>query len=354
MRSLALSVAALAASVPLHAQTYAYSPAGTATKEGNNNNTIPIWSSSSTYQQIHDYENMVATLNGLTPLLTGLSFRQNGGGGAIAGRTFTVQITAGATSTSSSTFSTTFANNLGSAPTVVLPYTAISFPNLNSTSSPNPPGIVVPWTTPFAFPPSQGTNLCWEWRHHSATSNAIGALDAVSGNDLQSAAREGVGCQASGQTQPAEIGTYELNLRTQVYRNRLDHAAANAGAVFVIGAQRANLQLPGQCQPLLTNPLVFFSGGTDPAGQWDLSIPTPDLRGQGQAEILGQFVWLDAGLPVGLGVSDMSAITTPLAGSWFMTRLYAAPYQGGAGLELATTAIGSDRGYGLVVGFTTP
>jgi hypothetical protein len=114
------------------------------------------------------------------------------------------------------------------------------------------------------------------------------------------------------------------------------------------------LQLPGQCAPLLTDPLLFLAGSTDGTGQWDMAFTTPDVRRNGSTELLGQFVWLDANLPLGLGLSDMSVVKTPLRGSYYMSRFYDCPYQGGAGYENSTFAAGNSIGYGLVVGFMTP
>ncbi len=337
------------------AQGIAYSPAGSRTTEGNENNTIPIWSDSATYQQIHDHENMDAALGGLPTTLLGLTLRKDGGGtSTIAGRTMTLQMTVNMTTVTSRSASSSFAANLGAGAVTVLPFGPVSFPNLVPTSLPNPPGIVIPWTTPFAYQPTPGVSFCWEWRHHSATSRADGALDAVNMNDAENRANEGVGCLTAGQNAPATIAQRRLNLLGLSYRNQLTRAAANTGAVFLLGGQRTTLQLPGQCAPVLTNPLVFLPGGTDGLGTWDLSLVTPDLRGTGRAEVFGQFVWLDPTLPIGLGVSDMSVAVTPLRGAYFMARYFAAPSNGGAGFENATNAMGSSIGYGLVVGFMTP
>lgn len=353
MRLSSLCIVALCAGT-LPAQTFAFSPAGTANREGNLNNTIPFWSFSATYQQIHDYENMVKTLANVTPVLNGLSFRQSSLFQGLTGRSLDVQVSMAATTNSSRTFTTTFAANLGGSFTVVLPYTRISLPSLTSSGSPNPPGWIVPFTSPFQFLPTPGVHLCWEWRHRAASNNLTAALDAVNGNEVQSVASEGSACLAMGQTQPAAIRVSTLDLRTPTFRNILDRAAPGVIAVFALGAQRANLQLPGQCQPLLLNPLVTVPGGTDTVGTWDLSIPTPDLRGRPQVELFGQFVWLDGMLPLGLGLSEMTVVTTPPSGANFITRLYSAPLGGGNGFDLATTAQNSDVGLGLVIGFLTP
>lgn len=348
----ALTTLALAASAL--AQNIAYSPSGSRTLEGGDNNTIPLWSDSATYMQIHDHENMDATLGGQATPLLGLTLRKDAGGAPIAGRTFTLQITVSATPVTTRSASSSFAANLGGGAVVVLPFGQVSFPTLIDTAVPNPPGIVVPWATPFPFTPTPGVSLCWEWRHRAATSRANGALDAVNVNNAAIAANEGTGCVAGGQFSAASIDLVSLNLPAQTYQNRLARGAVSSGAVFLLGVQRTTLQLPGQCAPVLTNPLVFLPGATDATGQWDLLFSTPDLRPLGRAEILGQFVWVDPTLPVGFGVSDMSVAITPLRGTYYMGRFYAAPYNGGAGFDTATNAMGSDLGYGLVVGFMTP
>ncbi len=344
-------LAALAAVLP--AQTHVWSPRGSATQEGNSNNTIPFWSLSATYQQIHDYENMGPVLgHSATPLL-GLMLRKDNSGTPTTGRTLDLQLTLGATPVSARSPSTTFATNLGSSPTVVLPYGLVNLPPLTQISVPNPAGFIIPFTTPFVYVPAPGFNLCWEWRHMNASSNLNSSMDADSTGSY-SAGLEGTGCLTSGQTLPSSITTRSLGLSAQTYRSVLDRAAANAPGVFALGSQRVNISFPGQCAPLLLNPLVFLSGATDAAGMWDMTLTTPDFRNGPQVEILGQYVWLDGLQPTGLGFSDMSFVRTAMGGTGYMCRLYACPYQGGAGFELATTATGSSVGYGLVTGFITP
>lgn len=92
-----LSLLAFLAALP--AQNQVWTPNPSAVQEGNSNNTIPFWATSSTYQQIHDYENLAPVLGTATPLL-GLMLRKDGGGSAIPGRTFDVQMTVGMTTVS--------------------------------------------------------------------------------------------------------------------------------------------------------------------------------------------------------------------------------------------------------------
>lgn len=352
MRPLVLVVAVCSAAVS--AQNIAWSPSAFANVEGNANNTIPFWSTSSTYQQVHDYGNMRGTLPVPLPL-NGIALRKDGAlSGSITGRTMDVQMVVGTTPIDSQSASSTFATNLGPNPVTVLAWTQVSMPNLSNVSLPNPAGLIVPWTMPFVYVPVPGMHLCWEWRHRNASTNASAAMDASTGTSATAHPNEGAGCQVAGQTRPASITSRSLSFTTNTYVNRLSYATANAAGVFALGLQRTNLQLPGMCSALLTLPAFTTAGVVDSGGIWNLQLTGLALGSVAQAELLGQFVWLDPSFGLGIGLSDMSVLETPPRSARQMARLYAAPSRGGAGYENATSATGITRGYGLVTGFVTP
>ena len=342
----------LAIVAALPAQNQVWTPAPSVIQEGNANNTIPFWATSSTYQQIHDYENLAPVLGAATPLL-GLLLRKDASNTVVPGRTFDLQMTVGMTTVSATAPTSTYATNLGGSATVVLPYTPINFPSLSHISTPNPAGLIVPWNTPFVYVAIPGQNLCWEWRHMNASSFANASMDADSETSVTSGL-EGTGCLSNGQTRTSTIAARNLSITGQTYRSRLDYAAPNAPGVLALGGQRVNISFPGQCAPLLVNPLVFLSGATDATGQWDMTIATPNLRGGPQVEFLGQYAWIDGLQPTGLGFSDMSFVRTAMGGTHYMCRLYTAAYQSGPGNELALTASGSGLGFGLITGFVVP
>ncbi len=81
----------------LSAQTYFYLPAGHDALEGNANNTIPFWSSSATYQQVHDGTDVDRAIGGGFALIQSLNFRKDNATSPIPSRTIDVQITLGQT-----------------------------------------------------------------------------------------------------------------------------------------------------------------------------------------------------------------------------------------------------------------
>ena len=338
--------AVVAAALP--AQTTLYAPFRSATTEGTRNNAFPFSFAAGTYQQVHDYEDMVNVIGSSSRLLTGVVFRKDGAiTGTVAARTMTVSITVGHTAVNSASLTTTFASNFTQATQLVLPSTLINLPALNAVSIPNPDGWTIPWAIPFVYVAAPGNNLLWEWRHTGGTATG-GALDATSSATATTNTNEGVGCVASGQATVASITARSLNMTSPSYSQTLSRGAANQPAIFFLGVQRTLLNLPGACAPLRTLPLVEVAGATDAAGTWALSFPTPDLRGTPSVDLLGQFVWLDPGYAIGFALSDMSSIVTPLAGAHRLSRTYHSTDAN------ATTGNGSGLFYGLVTGFTTP
>lgn len=346
-------VALAAALLPLSlaAQTTTYiAPKGLQTVEGNANNTIPFWAGSGSYQQIHDQSDLVNVFPNPGALIKGMSFRKDGPSTATTvARTLDLQITLGMTSVSAGTATTTFATNLGASPTVVLPYTNVSIPALSPSTTPAPIGFTFPFTTPFPYVGTPGNNLCWEFRFKNSTSTASMAMDAASAT-VTSLAFLGTGCVATGQTTAAAIGLRSLSLTTGVWRNRMDRAAANAPAVFFFGIQPQQIGLPGLCSRLEILPLIDINGVASATGQWDLSLTLGSLAGVPQVDIYGQFVFLDQGLPLGLGFTPAGGYRLPAPNLYSLTRMWFGGSGSGQGNETATTGT-LGLYYGLVTGF---
>jgi hypothetical protein len=335
-----------------HAQTDRTLPTGLLTIEGNSNNTIPFWAASGTYQQVHDAADMLAMNNGAPIIMNAIGFRKDGGGSTVTvARTLDVQITVGITSLNSTTAGNDFATNLGPTPTVVVPYTSVNIPALSPVSIPNPTAFSIPFAAPFPFPATPTNNFCWEMRHRNSTSSAFMSMDVQSGTSVTSAL-VGTGCIVTGQTLPASITTRSWSLSTGVYRNVMTRAPATTPATFFLGVQPMQITLPGLCGTLEFLPLANISGVTTAAGEFDVTIsPGRSFIGMPSVSLYGQFVFADATLPLGLGLSDASRLTSAIPA--LSARFYAAPSSGGAGNETATTATGSTRNYGLVTIFST-
>lgn len=348
VRGMRIALAHVALLAALPAQTTLYAPFRTATTEGNRSASFPFAFAAGTYQQVHDREDMANVIGAGSRLLTGMVFRKDGTNtGTVAARTLTVSISVGHTAVNSAGMTTGFTANTTTALQVALPTTTLNLPALNQIATPNPAGWTIPWTTPFAYVATPGNNLLWEWRHTSSARGG-GALDAASSSTATVNPNEGTGCVASGQSSPASISLSALVMSTQSYQQTLSRGAAARPAVFLLGVQRGTFTLPGACASLRTAPLIDAPGSTDGAGTWALNLPTPDLRGTPSVELLGQFVFLDSGYAVGLALSDMSSIVTPVAGAH---RLSSTWHDSDAA---ATTGNGLALRFGLVTGFTTP
>jgi hypothetical protein len=326
-------------------------PNGHTNTEGGTNNTIPWWNVSNTYQQIHDSADVAAATGSATPVISQISFRKDGQlTSGLTGRSLEAEISLGITTVSPISMTTTFATNIGPTPTVVLPYTVINLPSLSNTGLPNPQGWFFPFATPYTYATAMG-HLCWELRHKNATLSSTAPCDAWSPNNSIVYPNLGLGCVATGQTLPAQIGTRSLTITTGAYRNMLSRAAASAPAVFFLGVAPQQISLPGLCSSLEFIPIADVPGGTDAAGVWDLTITFGSLVGRGAANIYGQFAFVDANLPPwSIGLSNATWMATPPGGPGLSSRCWAAGSNAGVGFETALTGtVGLN--YGLITGF---
>lgn len=344
-RMFLLLVLLTATSIP--AQTHEVLPSGTRNMEGNAANSIPWWSFSGTYQQVHDDQEMMALSSSGPITITGIGFRRDGYFNfPFHARTVDIQLTLGITGLDSRTSTQDFAMNLGPNPTIVMPYTQVNIPALVPVSVPNPLGFMLQFSQPFVFQALPGNHFCWEMRHTNSSDYREAPLDAQESNAVV-AEMVGLGCVVSGRNLPAAITTLSWNLTTGVYRNILTRATPNTPATFFLGVQPASLTLPTLCSTLELVPSFSIAGSTTATGAWDLTFQTNRrFVGIPQTTLYGQFVFLDGTLPLGLGLSDASRLASPIPA--FSSRFYTAPRNGGFGYELSTTAEGSTRDFGLV------
>ena len=337
------------ASAGLSAQSFHTAPFGFATVEGRDNNTIPWWTASASYQQIHDASDLANVFGTTFAVINSLNFRKDNTSSAAPGRTMDVQITLGVTSVNATAASSSFATNLGPSPQIVLPYTTLNLPTLTNVGAPNPLGWSFPFQTPFPYAIATG-NLCWELRFTNASTTANLAMDAVGRLNSIVAPNLGTGCIATGQSSAATIGLKSLSMATGAWRNRLDRAASSAPAVQLMGFGATPVPLPGFCSGLEFFPVASLQSVTDGAGQWDSSFTLGSLYDMPTVDLLSQFAWIDGGLPNGVGLSDASSIALPADSIRNLSRIYHAPFGGGLGNETATSG-SVDRRYGLVTSF---
>jgi hypothetical protein len=334
------------------AQNLAWAPAGSTTEEGNGNNSIPFWSQSATYQQIHGHDDMAALNNGQVMVITALHFRKDFGSAASPARTVDVQLVVGNHVVSAQSPSSSFASNLGANPTVVLPWGPLNLPALNDAPmAPNQAGITLPFQTPHPWLPVPGNAFVWEWRHRNLSIVDGIVLDAADGNNSIYRTPLGTGCTASGQTRNAHIAQATLDISTGNASTILNRGPASAPTVAFLGFQSLVISLPGFCSSLETLPVVSFSGMTDATGVWDLRWTAGNLHGVPRVTIYTQFAFLDSTLPFGLGLSDCSRLELPLTGVRDLARIWFGSHHTGAGNETATHGI-PDPFFGLVAGFS--
>ncbi len=111
--TLVLSALVLVPSLAAQAPKYLYSPAGATTQAGGVNNTIPWWAQAASYQQIHDYAEMVGVAGGkpIPMIMKGLGFRP-AGTSTLTGRTWELRLAVGQCPKSADNASATFSSNL--------------------------------------------------------------------------------------------------------------------------------------------------------------------------------------------------------------------------------------------------
>jgi hypothetical protein len=256
------------------------------------------------------------------------------------------------TSTTAATASATFSANLGPNPKVVIPYTRFSTPaGAGTGGNPNAPLFNFPFANIFPYFAIPNNNLCWDWRQRNAGSNTSTPMDAVSGNAALGSVLVppgfGTGCTATGRSSAAAANVALSGPNVTV---GLSDGASSASAILAIGLTRSTFGV-GWCTDLYTNPLVLLAGSTDSSGTWNAgTVPTTALTFAPYAEIYAQFAFTDAGLPAGLGLSDLGTVTSPSNGGKYVTRVFSIGSANGN--ETATSGT-VGRNYGVVTMFRT-
>ncbi|MHC4514099.1 MAG: hypothetical protein ACYTGW_08910 [Planctomycetota bacterium] len=349
--ALAVSALVLVQGLDAQAPTYVYSPAGAATQAGGSNNTIPWWGQSATYQQIHDYEEMlrVAGGNPVPIIMKGLGFRPSGTT-TLKGRQWELRLNVGACPNSAGNASGTFSSNLPKPITVFATSTTfskLSFPTTKGTGAVNPIAFTVPFNTSYIYVHVKNTHFCWEWRHQNSTTpvgaaNKNMACDATSGSLGRGTVLPsiGTGCGGAKSTVAFKYVSPAYNLTST-----LTGAPTGAQALAMIGLTKQQTVLPGWCSNLETVPLIHLPGNT-------FTVSLGLLKGTNlQHTVYTQYAFLDKSQPFGIGLSDASVYRSVLPGAWQMARIYAAPYNNTVNTHATATTGGVGRYYGLVVGF---
>lgn len=178
-----------------------------------------------------------------------------------------------------------FDENLGAAPTLVLPRTRLSFPATDRPPLAPAPAFahVIPYALPFAYPPGGGV-LCVDVVVHGnqigsgSNLNFVPYLDAHeqggNGTSEQPGFRYGQGCLAAGQTTPvsAEFTLLQhagvLDLLVQVQRGFATQASSTGIVVLLAGADPANAPLPPWpgCTLYTNLQTALVLGNTDATG----------------------------------------------------------------------------------------
>lgn len=327
------AAAALVAALDLRAQLpLAVSPADRQHLEGSSFTHLPLGRASTRMQTLHS--DVPAGL-----VLSGHGYRRDAAGvrGAVEAFSAELQVTLSISPNLPTRAATTFANNVGPNPVVVLPRQWLSFP---ATQRPNldPAAtfdLVVPYSTPFQMPTTGGT-LCVDieiWGNQSAGGNNRNLSLYLDSHDLYSDGRVeqpgfrfGTGCPAPGQS---TVPTHTPSLWLRQGLTQFDVALRGAGrddgsgqlrGWFAVGALASSQPWPANANCTLW--------GT--AEAWFVLPGTPDTSGNLDASLTGlpalppgYRLWCQAGsahLGTGaLAFSDGATLVTPPPGPMPMT-----------------------------------
>jgi hypothetical protein len=331
----------------LAAQSYTVSPASYAAKAGVGN-TIPFWSATHRYQQIH------GDLKGTPRLIIGLSLRR-GPGTQTSAVARQIDVTMLMANSSFANSSTTFASNYIGTPTTVRPRGSLNLPDwTTSQGTPEPWTIVVPFPAPFPYPAQQ--DLVWEWQIHGTSSSAYYFADAYNGNndDILNATFQnlGTGCTATGLTKPM---TQSVRLYTAFSTKKLNFqlstasAPANVAASILLGPVNPNLTVPGLCEKIFAIPLWTLPTTSSATGlvSWPLTSVDHDASWAG-LKLYIQTAAVDAGqpgLPFALSQGQEATLPGFAPGSTPIQRIW-------ANSDTAVTGSKETYPYGLITRFT--
>ncbi len=308
-------------------QILAVSPADRLGLEGSSFTHFPIGRADARMQTLH------SDVPGGT-LLSGHAYRRDAAGvrGLIAAFSSDLEVTLSMSPKLPTQASTTFANNQGTSPVVVLPRTFVAFPATNRPLLDPAPTfeLTVPYAVPFLVPPLGGT-LCVDVTVFGNTSvagtnqNLSIYLDAhenyTNGQAEQAGFRTGTGCPAPGQTTNSYA---QMTFWRQATGTRLDVSLRNGVPDTGNGLSRPFVTLGTSVNgtpwysrpdcPFWSSSEVWFPlpGTMNAQGDYDGSLSVLGLLPAGHR------LWCQAGsidLSNGnLAFSDATTLITPPAG----------------------------------------
>ena len=332
--------------------TYVWSPPNCATLAGDGGNTIPFWSASATYQQIHDAPVMPETAT----TIKGLALRPSST--SIAGRSWDLNLWMGHTSVTSFKASTTFSSNYSMTPTQVVgtstTWKKFSFPNFSKSGL--TPAFTIPLDKSFVYLGALG-NFCWEWRSKNGTSTTSMGMDIVSGqatnNKGTTLPSVGTGCTPTGGSSASTASLTSVRTVSSAYHQHLElklsNAPANVAAFLSLGLNSQTYNI-GWCTPVMV-PAFLVPGKTDGSGSWTIERTLADLGGDPSYKLYTQYAYADSGHTAGLGLSNVAAFQTPrIPGAHGVSRIYKSTAWSTSNGEESATSGSSTRGYGLVIG----
>jgi len=328
----------LAAALP--AQTsLIVSPAAYATVNGSGGNSFPFGSASYShwrYQQIHnDLPSTFKTINGL-------AWRRAKSTSTYGAFTFDVQIDMSTAATPTATPVTAFDSNHGKDRITVVfgpggpgTYLAVNWPATTPPAAePAPFEYRLPFLLPFVF---QNAPVCWEIRIMNRQNSGGGSCDYI-GNAAMARIKwsynmsglktstYGTGCTASDQTSASyasvsgtrSAGNWAANFYLYLGKK-------SSTALWILGADTANwmgrplpYSLPGSTCNLLVAPLAGLgpARATSTSGSVTQPLAFPDDPSFAGVKLYIQWLFLDAGLPLGVGLSRATLFQFPDPAAW--------------------------------------
>lgn len=305
----------------------AVSPVDRGALEGSSFTHFPLGRANARMQTLHADVPAGTVLNGHSYRRDAITVR-----GQVDGFTCDLEVTVSVSPNLPTQASTTFANNVGPNPVVVLPRQIVTFPPTQRPALDPSPSfeLLVPWTQPFTMPASGGT-LCVDVQIFGNTSplgintNLSVYLDAhenfTNGNAEQPGFRTGQGCPAPGSadnsfatmtyTRLATGAKLDVSIRDGV----ADSGGGTARPFLTIGHSLAGAPWPMRPDcPFWSSSEVWFAlpGTMNSAGDYDGSLlGLPHLPP-------GYRLWCQAGsvdlATVALAFSDAVTFVTPPAG----------------------------------------
>lgn len=266
MRALAiLPVAALCAAAT--GQNFVVSPLSATSAEANSNNTIPWWSPSGRYQQIH------GDLRGAPRAFQGIFLRKDAINLA-SGVARTVDVELYTCDSSFAGSSTTFASNYIGTPTRVIDRKNINLPDITtSQGSPEPWNIAFPFDRPGVY--TGQNDFLWEVVMYSNTATGTYALDAYSGTDTATGPTLtlGTGCIPFGKTSAMGLSgriTARRSDNTHGVTWSVSRGPNSQAGVLLLGPADPNSPVPGLCVNVRTAPLIDIPIATNTSGGYSL------------------------------------------------------------------------------------